>query len=109
MPAAVPVPAWRPSRRSPVPARRRPCSHSRFSCSDWEHEWGDWEQLRRLAVPTRRQGRQLVRATRTPGRRLAAGRATIRCCESPGPEPTRRCEMRRATTACAATCSAVPS
>jgi len=104
----LPLAACRPARRSPVPSGHS-CSHSRFSCSDWEHEWRDWEQLRRLAVPTRRQGRQLVRATRTPGRRLAAGRATTRCCESPGPGPTRRCEMRRATTACAATSSAVPS
>ena len=39
----------------------------------------------------------------------ATARRTTRCGEAPGPGPTRRCEMRRATTACAATTSAVPS
>ena len=120
----------RPTRRSPLPLAARPVPTRRrsvptgnttaptgnatgrlgpFPKGDWGLHTGDSGDRRRLAEPTGRQGRQLAGATRALGRRLAAGRAATRCGEAPGPGPTRRCEMRRATTACAATSSAVPS
>eukprot|EP00964_Phaeocystis_antarctica_P033899 scaffold19240_cov53-Phaeocystis_antarctica.AAC.5 len=126
-----------PTRRSPAPTRPRrshsppPGSHSPFPTGRLGFllgRLGPFQNATRLytratrsppgaklAEPTGHTPGQLAGATRPLGRRLAAGRATTRCGESPGPGPTPRCEMRRATTACSATTacpttsSAVPS
>ena len=44
--------------------------------------------------PTRRQGRQLARAPRTPGRRLASPTGPLPFGEAPGPGPTRPRDLR---------------
>ena len=80
-----------------------------FSKGDWALHTGDSDHWGRLAEPTGRQGWQLAGASGTTRGRLAGGRAATWCGEAPGPGPTRRSEWELATTACAATSSAVPS
>ena len=88
----------------------------RFPKGDWDSHTSDSDHRGRLAEPTGRQGRQLARATGTPGRRLASPTRPLPFGEATSPVATRPRDLRppgptrpRATTACAATSSAVPS
>ena len=128
-----------PPSHSPLaaPTRRAAGSHSPPLSSHWEHNCSDWERdcatrpfpkgdwglhtgdsgdRRRLAEPTGRQGRQLAGASRRTGGRLASPTGPLPFGEATSPGATRPRDLRppgptrpRATTACAATSSAVPS
>ena len=127
----------RPTRRSPLPLAARPVPTRRrsvptgnttaptgnatgrlgpFPKGDWGLHTGDSGDRRRLAEPTGRQGRQLAGASRRTGGRLASPTGPLPFGEATSPGATRPRDLRppgptrpRATTACAATSSAVPS